>query len=403
MAAQPLPTDDPEFAAFVLADEAAGRSGREALAGDRLDAAVEAVRSRGLRDADSLAAAADAFADAARDLRLLARDPDTPGAEREPRASRVLAYSFDDLQTAAFPVRPALMSRGDAAIIRQGTIAELFAYRGLGKTWLAHLVALVVAGRGEALGWHAPEARNVLLVDGEMPADMIRDRLARQAALLGIRRCPRLVTIGADWQPDYLPRVDTPEGQALLEPFVKGADLVILDNRSCLLDSEGEKDPAAWQPTQDYLLSLRRRGKAVLLVHHANRQGGARGIGRAEDVMDVVVKLSRPEDYTPSQGARFRVEFDKARGLHGEAVAPFVAALTEDGWLMESVESAESNGAEQKLREYLATAAEVGELPKTAGTAVREAHVKRDTGLRAFARMKAAGAVIQTEEGYRLA
>ena len=35
--------------------------------------------------------------------------------------------------------------------------------------------------------------------------------------------------------------------------FVDAADLVILDNRSCLFDPEGEKDASAWQPAQEWL------------------------------------------------------------------------------------------------------------------------------------------------------
>jgi putative DNA primase/helicase len=207
------------------------------------------------------------------------------------------------------------------------------------------------------------------------------------------------VVVGADWQEDYLPRVDTVEGQALLEPFVQRADLVIFDNRSCLLDVEGEKDAGAWQPTQDYLLRLRRRGKASILVHHANRQGGARGLGKAEDVMDVVVKLSRPEDYTADQGARFRVDFDKARGLYGEAVQPFIASLTDAGWAVSSVEAAESSGLDSKLKAYLRTAAELEELPKSASAAVKGAGVNRQGGLQAFARLVREGTVVKADGG----
>ena len=75
-----------------------------------------------------------------------------------------------------------------------------------------------------------------------------------------------LLIVAADWQHEYLPRMDTPEGQSSIEPLVENADVIIFDNRSCLFDPEGEKDPTAWQPTQDYLLSQRRRDKASLLA-----------------------------------------------------------------------------------------------------------------------------------------
>lgn len=169
--------------------------------------------------------------------------------------------------------------------------------------------------------------------------------------------------IGADWQDDYSPRLDTEEGQALVEPFVEAADLIILDNRSCLFDPEGEKDSSAWQPAQDWLLSLRRRGKAPLLWHHSNRGGGTRGMGKPEDVMNLLLKLKRPDGYTQDQGARFLVEFDKARGVHGPAAAPFFAALTEKGWAIEGTDKVEAADTQSRIREYLKTCAAVGESP----------------------------------------
>lgn len=103
--------------------------------------------------------------------------------------------------------------------------------------------------------------------------------------------------LAADWQDGYLPRLDTLPGRLAIEPFVAQADFIILDNRSSLFDPEAEKDPTAWQPAQDSLLSLRRRRKAVLIVHHSNRMGGARGHSKPEDVMELLIKLTRPEGY----------------------------------------------------------------------------------------------------------
>ena len=45
--------------------------------------------------------------------------------------------------------------------------------------------------------------------------------------------------------------------------------------------------------------------------------------------MDVVIKLQRMDEYTPEQGARFRVEFEKARNLHGPEVEPVSLMLRE--------------------------------------------------------------------------
>jgi hypothetical protein len=58
----------------------------------------------------------------------------------------------------------------------------------------------------------------------------------------------------------------------------------------------------------------------VILNHHSNRQGGARGHSKAEDPMDLLIKLARPEGYSADEGARFLVTFEKSRGVYGSAV-----------------------------------------------------------------------------------
>src|SRR5262249_1689565 len=150
-----------------------------------------------------------------------------------------------------------------------------------------------------------PEPCRVLYVDGEMDSREIQERFER----LNMQMCAtvpplerngvfealntNLVVVGADWQETFVPRLDTREGQEAIEPFVAEADLIILDNRSCLFDPEGEKDASAWQPAQDWLLSLRKRGKATWCVHHSNRQGGARGHSKSEDILNLMMKLTR--------------------------------------------------------------------------------------------------------------
>src|SRR5437667_9444057 len=88
---------------------------------------------------------------------------------------------------------------------------------------------------------------------------------------------------------------------------------------------------------QNWLIGLRRKGIAVLLVHHAGTNGRQRGTSRREDALDTVIALRRPEDYSPEQGARFEVHFEKLRNRVDAAGAiPFEA----------SVETITANGQE---------------------------------------------------------
>jgi hypothetical protein len=78
---------------------------------------------------------------------------------------------------------------------------------------------------------------------------------------------------------------------------------------------------------QEWILRLRKRGLAVLLVHHSGKSGEQRGTSRREDVLDTVIGLRRPEDYEPQQGARFEVHVEKSRAHFGDAGRPFEANL----------------------------------------------------------------------------
>ena len=116
----------------------------------------------------------------------------------------------------------------------------------------------------------------------------------------------------------------TQEGQAGIERLLEGIDLVILDNLSTLFPNGSENAGDAWEPMQNWLLKLRRGGKSVLFVHHAGNNGRQRGTSRREDVLDTVIGLRRPEDYSPEQGARFEIHYEKIRHRAGGA-APFEA------------------------------------------------------------------------------
>lgn len=296
------------------------------------------------------------------------------------------AFTLPELKRHTFEYRRPLLRRGDAVILREGHIGEVYAIRGTGKTWFVQTLALMASSGGAALGFHCDEPVRVLQIDGEMAGDELRDRYADLEDKLKLKGTENLTIIGADWQDDFLPRLDTADGRDLVEPFVDQADLIILDNRSTLFDTESETDPARWQPAQDWLLSLRRRRKAVLIVHHSNRQGGARGHSKPEDVMNLLVKLTRPEGYTADQGARFVVAFDKARGCHGPDVAPFTATLQPDGWSVEGVD--ESDHVTRKIREYLHLAHKAGDRPKSANAAINGAKVGRNAGLRVWADLR---------------
>lgn len=299
-----------------------------------------------------------------------------------PAPATPVAMTLADLRAYRFPPSRPLLMRGTQSILSAGHLAQVHAERGIGKTWLLQSLAIAAAAGIDVLGFRAPASCRVLVIDGEMDSHDLQDRYQTLTAMLGVSSDIPLTVLAADWQRDYLPRLDTAEGQAYVAPYVADADLVVLDNRSCLFDPEGEKDPTAWQPAQEWLLGLRRQGKAVIIAHHSNRQGGSRGHSKSEDPLNLILKLARPEDYSADHGARFTVTFEKTRGAFGADVSPFTARLTPEGW---RTESASERSLASRLLEHVRLADGAGDPVKSATAAIRAARVNRENGLKAWA------------------
>src|SRR5262249_12527012 len=154
-----------------------------------------------------------------------------------------------------------------------------------------------------------PQPRRVLYVDGEMPASVLQERIA--AMIDSYDFAPpddgyfRLLS--ADLQREGLPDLAMRDGQQLVEELLADAELLVVDNLSTLFRRGVENEAESWAPVQEWLLSLRRADKTVMFVHHAGKGGQQRGTSKREDVLDTVIALRRPQDYNPSQGARFEV------------------------------------------------------------------------------------------------
>jgi KaiC/GvpD/RAD55 family RecA-like ATPase len=230
-------------------------------------------------------------------------------------------------------------------------LAMIFADRGVGKTWVALNIAYAVASGGEFLGWQAHRPRRVVYIDGEMPASALRDRFASIVNMSILEAAPEACSfVAADLQPDGLPDLADPTAQRFYATAINEADLVIVDNLSTVARGLRENEADAWQPVQQWALSLRAAGKSVLFVHHAGKSGGQRGSSRKEDVLDTVISLQRPLDYDASQGARFEIHFSKNRGFFGDSAKAFEARLSDGIWRTGEIVYDDSDDAILKLK-----------------------------------------------------
>jgi putative DNA primase/helicase len=259
-----------------------------------------------------------------------------------------------DFVTLDLPKREHLVS----PIMHLRSTAMLYAGRGVGKTRIGMGIAYAAASGGDFLRWKSPKARRVLYVDGEMPAELMQER-ARNLMAASRYQPPspdffRLLAMDCQALGTSL-NLAKPEHQACIEEHLQGAELLVLDNISTLMNGGRENDADSWDSVQTWLLQLRRQGVAVLLVHHAGKGGDARGTSKREDVLDTVIALKRPEDYEVEQGARFEVHLTKARGIHGDDALPFEAKLDvvdgKDVWTCTTLRDRELDEVERLSRE----------------------------------------------------
>ena len=198
---------------------------------------------------------------------------------------------------------------------------------------------------GEFFGWKPEQRANgkpwkVFYVDGEMH---IADLQERGETL--IAACPgvdegaananlRLFARQDQKDGSLFPLISTEAGMAFYEDRARHVDLMIFDNFSTLGEVEDENSASEFNAVTEFLLRLKARGVATMLVHHANKAGdNFRGSSKLAATFETIVKLEKPESDTGAgdiDDARFRVAWQKVRA-GGRQLRPVMARLvTED-------------------------------------------------------------------------
>lgn len=249
-------------------------------------------------------------------------EPDqSPGAR--PITKEILSaalLSTNKLATIEIPPRENLCG----SWFKQGDLGFIFGERGLGKTWLTLDLATGLANGRKVGPWEVPKSRRVLYVDGEMPLDGMRDRLA---ALEGT--ADSLLVLNHEWlfqDKGCVLNLSGGQAQSAIVGLCESEriEVLILDNLSCLFSGMKENEADAWEIVLPWLLELRRRKVAVIIVHHSGRAGThMRGTSRREDAAFWVMRLdATPDNVGGGDGARFISRFTKTRQGTREETEP---------------------------------------------------------------------------------
>jgi hypothetical protein len=243
--------------------------------------------------------------------------PATPPASEDERYNEALS-NFNasvclskDLPTLDIPARLLLMGQW----MREGDLGFIYGDRGSGKTWLVYALAIYLSSGRDLAGWTVTEPVSVLLVDGEMPPDDTKSRITGLGGLnerlLLLHHEVLFARTGAAMN------LGNPDQQrAITELCIKrSAKVLILDNLSCLVFGVGESDADEWEKMKLWLLDLRRRRIAVIIVHHSGVSGRMRGTTKRENDAFWIIRVENLESHNPddAEGAYFETTFQKRR------------------------------------------------------------------------------------------
>ena len=198
-----------------------------------------------------------------------------------------------------------------------GEATMLAALAGAAKTFISQYISACVATGSPCFGIPIVKPSPVLYVDSELSRYQIQQRFKLIYDFIG--RAPRtnfLKIIHKRSFPSGMPDLTNPEGFEKLLPEIKRADVVILDNLSSLYRTAEELSQNDWNFYNDCLDEMRELSKAVLVLHHTDKDSrnyrGHSEIARAIDNVIISVK-----DKKESCDKKTVINLRKPKSRHG--------------------------------------------------------------------------------------
>lgn len=231
-----------------------------------------------------------------------------------PGVPRLEARLKDDFLKHKFAEREEILKSPAACLLRHPSIVQIHAYRGVGKTNVAILLAGALSHKGgDFFRWSAVRALRVLYVEGEQPGADVQRQVRLQAAAA---TSDNLHVMTLEDQPTCcFPKIVTPEGQKALERYIEEhrIEVIFLDSLSTLANIAMNEEENQLS-LGDWFVRLR-TGLRVTVVYlqHDGKTGQQRGHSKHEDWIDLSLHLTWAGDYQGAEGLRAHFHIDKAR------------------------------------------------------------------------------------------
>jgi hypothetical protein len=228
---------------------------------------------------------------------------------------------------------------------------------GLGKTHLIMAMGGAMGAGSGFLHWTSSRPARVLMIDGEMPRDLVQERLNDLYARMGVDELPNLFVFcredAEDLAQEYpelgeMQPLNSEAGRKWLLRLIDimgGVDVVILDNRMSLLAGD-MKDEVPWTDTMPLVKELTQRRIAQIWIDHTGHDAGhIYGTKTKEWQFDTVALMEKAE--RPGAEIAFTLSFSKARRRKPSNRSDFdtvTVTLANDEWTVEGATSTRSKG-----------------------------------------------------------
>jgi hypothetical protein len=232
---------------------------------------------------------------------------------------------------------------------------------GLGKTLLALRMAV---GMARGIGfppWHSVRAARVLYIDGEMPAELMKTRIADAARSAGCEHSlDTLFVYSRDWAEELaklyptlgiLEPLNTEQGQTFIRQLcdIIRPDVIVLDNVQALITGD-LRDEVPWTETLPLVTALTTRRIGQLWCDHTGwntaRQYGSSTKAWRFDSVGIMTPLS-DDDRRQRHEVAFTLSFDPPAGKarrrtpdNWEEFSPHIIRLCDGRWTSEPTDPA---------------------------------------------------------------
>jgi hypothetical protein len=218
---------------------------------------------------------------------------------------------------------------------------------GKGKTMICIGIAFAARLGRAFLHWKAGRPCRVLYIDGEMPRDLMQERIRLACEWFKVEPPEDGIFFLSKEDFEGMPPLDSEEWAAWMDAYIEALkpDFAILDNLMCLTVGN-LKETDSWRLADPWIRSLSRRRVGVLIVHHLGHdKTKSYGDSSKEWALDYVILGEAVEH--PGADISLKIEFKKARRRRPGSAADYATGtiVLQDGeWTWTPADKSDVSG-----------------------------------------------------------